>query len=1342
MKTRPDLVMDLPRFWARRSVAIVAVTLGICVSTHAQQLVGHWKLDNDLTDSTGLHNGTMSGTETHVFGEIGKAVSLDGSSQIILGTGVVPTTAYTKSAWVWCAGVGTNSIFSGDDSTSRHVLWVPASNGGKLSAGHNGNYTAVQDSAALPLSQWVHIAVTYDSTVNGGTMKLYKNGALVSGSQAIVSNVSPVAAGSANIGGFNGNGYWNGIVDDVGVWNGALSDSQIQAIYNTGLLHVPLDRTSNSVFNVVPEANQYTILYELPIPNSLNLGMNGWPPYITDYSQAYKNPFGFDRVAYYLELQSATNGPFQWVYVSMDRFSTNTINLGVPSVVSGSFFQQNVTNMNVFSNTGLVPTGTNIQTGNIEFWGWQYIAANGADVPNASGTEFDTGDAPWFQGTYGSMQIHDHATNAQTLVAYNGWGGGGNNDVGIGNSAVTNASTANGVTTNSDWSFAANAPNYAVKNLLVLIRPATLPNVTFTSVPRDMQVYPRNVQTDLGNVAISGTVNDPGYDQLLVQVTRQGAVYTNVTQALTYSGGQSAFSLTVPIFAELANYNFTVSLIHAGQTNMIASAANVVAGDYLLVNGQSNAEAQMYNGSADGNQSPFIRSFGTRASVPQAVTSDLNWHMAEGDLSQAPAAVGQWSLRAGRLLVDTYQVPLCIINEAYPGQPIIYFKRNDSNPLDLTTNYGCLLYRVQQAGAANAVRAILWYQGESDYNDAAAHEYGFLQLYRRWLIDYPSVEKVYVHQIRPGSPDADVTGQVGASGHPPDTVGDLRNRQRLFADKFPGGIEVMSTSGVDGQYYQAGLGFGHYSYVNGYELIGEHAFNVMARDLYGAAPQTNIDPPNFAYAFYSTPLQNQITIITRQATDSLIFQSGAQADFHLVNNTNVTVLSGTVSGNTIVLTLSAIPTGATGISYLGHAGPGQQGPSYWVVNTNGVGLLNFYNQMINPSATAAPDVPSGLAVTSSSSTELDLQWNATTNAAYYIILRNGVQIGTTYDTQFYDRTVMPNDNYMYSVEAVGLVSTSAPSATITALSSVPQSPPNLIAFDNVSDPVYLKLYPQWVNGDNGGFGFGPWTLTTLNNGGYFTGDSTQNGVIPSGGINTVSGQAWGLWSDMNNGSSPDIIAYRRFNQSLGVGQTFEIYVDTGLNTGTEGFVLRTGNDATGKNNGERFEFLNSSQQNYAISGSVFSNTAVPWTDGGVKVDFTLTSLDTYSVTISGLVSGVSQTLTGALQGTVGSTIDSVALYDENKTSGQQSFDLYFNSMSVISEPRILSFQILQGTNAVVTFSTIPNFLHDLQANSDLITGTWSTVVSDLPGTGGSLHATNPVTPTAPQQFFRVKSSSR
>lgn len=226
-----------------------------------------------------------------------------------------------------------------------------------------------------------------------------------------------------------------------------------------------------------------------------------------------------------------------------------------------------------------------------------------------------------------------------------------------------------------------------------------------------------------------------------------------------------------------------------------------------------------------------------------------------------------------------------------------------------------------------------------------------------------------------------------------------------------------------------------------------------------------------------------------------------------------------------------------------------------------------------------------------------------------------------------------------------------------------------VASDNAADTAYDDPYPQWITGDNGGTGFGAWTLNTAGNGGFFTGDSTQNGFVPSGGINTA-GRSWGMWANSDPGPA-EIVAYRGFTGgSLSIGQTFTIDMDSGWNDGVQGFVLRSGTDTSSKNNGARFEFLQISGQGYSVFGSVFTNTAVGWTDGGLRISFTLTGADTYSVTITGLVSGASQTLTGTLGGTGGAGIDSVALYDENINSGG-NFDLYFNSMAVIPEPSTL-----------------------------------------------------------------------
>ena len=67
------------------------------------------------------------------------------------------------------------------------------------------------------------------------------------------------------------------------------------------------------------------------------------------------------------------------------------------------------------------------------------------------------------------------------------------------------------------------------------------------------------------------------------------------------------------------------------------------------------------------------------------------------------------------------------------GKPISFFQRNDASPGDLATNYGRLRQTITvAAGVIGEVRAVFWYQGESDDNDAARHVSGFTALLADW----------------------------------------------------------------------------------------------------------------------------------------------------------------------------------------------------------------------------------------------------------------------------------------------------------------------------------------------------------------------------------------------------------------------------------------------------------------------------------------------------------------------------------------------------------------------------------------------------------------------------------
>jgi sialate O-acetylesterase len=269
--------------------------------------------------------------------------------------------------------------------------------------------------------------------------------------------------------------------------------------------------TRADVFSNVPgsEISGYQVVYDLSIPNMADFnGAN--IPYSVDNHANITVPW--NRVAYYLELKDASNNT-TWAYASMDPFGGSIRKIGIPNIApgatSGPIFQKNVANMNVFSNSPNVTTGTGLTGGNIEFWPNNYSAPNGANVPNASTTTYDFGDTVTANAPdgHGSFQIHNHtvtATTGQTILAYNKWGTGAatNGDLGIGNAPSGNP----------DYTFAGNANTYSVKRLQVLVKPTGETFTDPTTVTSQSAGYKLIYSLQLPRSgALNGTNYGPGY---------------------------------------------------------------------------------------------------------------------------------------------------------------------------------------------------------------------------------------------------------------------------------------------------------------------------------------------------------------------------------------------------------------------------------------------------------------------------------------------------------------------------------------------------------------------------------------------------------------------------------------------------------------------------------------------------------------------------------------------------------------------------------------------------------------------------------------------------------------
>jgi hypothetical protein len=106
--------------------------------------------------------------------------------------------------------------------------------GNHLSAGHNYTWDIVQDSEPLGLNQWFFVAVSFD--YDTGKMVLYKDSTVVDSAIIAPGADREVTDATISIGSFGaGNGWmWQGTLDDVRIYNRALSLEQVLALYFEG----------------------------------------------------------------------------------------------------------------------------------------------------------------------------------------------------------------------------------------------------------------------------------------------------------------------------------------------------------------------------------------------------------------------------------------------------------------------------------------------------------------------------------------------------------------------------------------------------------------------------------------------------------------------------------------------------------------------------------------------------------------------------------------------------------------------------------------------------------------------------------------------------------------------------------------------------------------------------------------------------------------------------------------------------------------------------------------------------------------------------------------------------
>jgi hypothetical protein len=187
-------------------------------------LVSYFNLDNNFKDRTGnTPDGVSTNGPAFVTGKRGMAISLDGAGQKVVFSRKTFQSGNNVSVSLWfmkadssdlqplvsCSDFVTYTSTSGTTTCGAIFPLTPNQIAG-------GNFT---------FGSWTHLVATYD----GNNIKVYINGALVQ-TKTFQGNIGDLNQDLTL--GFGSMIYFKGSIDDVFIYNKALTQSEVTQLYN------------------------------------------------------------------------------------------------------------------------------------------------------------------------------------------------------------------------------------------------------------------------------------------------------------------------------------------------------------------------------------------------------------------------------------------------------------------------------------------------------------------------------------------------------------------------------------------------------------------------------------------------------------------------------------------------------------------------------------------------------------------------------------------------------------------------------------------------------------------------------------------------------------------------------------------------------------------------------------------------------------------------------------------------------------------------------------------------------------------------------------------------------
>jgi len=215
-------------------------------------LIGYWPFNGNANDESGNgNNGAVNGANltSDRFNNLNSAYSFDGVNDRIFinNSSSFDTESWSISAWYLTSATGHNRISSkssdivSGETNYLSIIVLEGNVYGSASQNGNTNNPLPIDNNLTNNGQWHHVVYMR----GGGNFSLYVDGVLAS--QVIdmfgnLANTTPLYFGSpaSNL------QFFNGKLDDIGIWNRALTQQEITNLYNSTSTSECLTMTINT----------------------------------------------------------------------------------------------------------------------------------------------------------------------------------------------------------------------------------------------------------------------------------------------------------------------------------------------------------------------------------------------------------------------------------------------------------------------------------------------------------------------------------------------------------------------------------------------------------------------------------------------------------------------------------------------------------------------------------------------------------------------------------------------------------------------------------------------------------------------------------------------------------------------------------------------------------------------------------------------------------------------------------------------------------------------------------------------------------------------------------------